>query len=138
MKAFVLDRKVDVSGVSGTGIVAQVIEFDNGKVVVAWLGPTRSIAFYDSLADAETVHCHGGASVLQPLSDLSSEIDTMTYTLAQGLKAMVEAEPRSGMAIIAALKERQAMLAILPTFLKPQAFMAEFHQAVAEELKRNS
>lgn len=72
MRAFLVVREEDVSGVSGTGIVAEAVEFDNGKVAVAWLssrGPhVSSIAIYESLGDAEAVHGHGGRTYFKPLS----------------------------------------------------------------------
>ena len=58
-RKFVLDRKTDVSGVSGTGIVAQGVEFDNGKCAVSFIsGPVHSVICYDSLEDVIKVHGH--------------------------------------------------------------------------------
>lgn len=73
MRCYVLERMVDVSGVSGTGIVAEAVESANGKVALFWTGaqsPAHSVAIYDSMADAIAVHCHNGASrfVLTPSS----------------------------------------------------------------------
>jgi hypothetical protein len=67
MKVFNLIRYVDVTGVSGTGIVATVVQFDSGKCVVAWEVPDRpkSIAVYDSLAEVKAVHLHDGKSILR-------------------------------------------------------------------------
>jgi hypothetical protein len=62
-RRFVLDRKVDVSGVSGTGIVAQGVEFDNGKCAVSFVtGPVHSVICYDSVADVIQVHGHDNAT----------------------------------------------------------------------------
>ena len=37
MKRFYLDRQQDVTGISGTGTVAEGIQFTDGTVVVRWL-----------------------------------------------------------------------------------------------------
>ena len=60
MRIFQLDRKEDVSGVSGTGIVAEGVQFSNGKVVISWLSENTSVVVYDSMTIAMNVHCHGG------------------------------------------------------------------------------
>ena len=43
MRTFELHRDTDVSGVSGTGVVAEGVEFADGTTVVRWLraGTTR-------------------------------------------------------------------------------------------------
>ena len=69
MRCFELVRDEDVSGVSGTGAVAEVAEFENGKVVVAWYLHTAgvpNVTVYDSLSDAEKIHGHGGRTRLVP------------------------------------------------------------------------
>jgi hypothetical protein len=64
-RRFVLDRKVDISGVSGTGIVAQGVEFDNGKCAVTFVrGPVCSVICYDSLEDVLRVHGHDNTTEL--------------------------------------------------------------------------
>jgi hypothetical protein len=62
MRAFVLVRDVDVTGISGTGIVAEGIEFTGGVVALRWLSefPT-SVVFHDrGMESVEAVHGHGG------------------------------------------------------------------------------
>ena len=59
MNTFVLDRKEDETGVSGTGIVAEGVEFSNGKCVLSWLTDFKSIAIYESIQDIIAIHCHG-------------------------------------------------------------------------------
>jgi hypothetical protein len=44
VRLFTLDRKEDVSGTSGIGIVAEGIEFSNGKCALAWLTKFQSVA----------------------------------------------------------------------------------------------
>lgn len=65
MRRFVLDRKTDKTGVSGTGIVAEGIEFTDGTCVMNWLRHTRSTAIYANLRTLEDIHSHGGASEIR-------------------------------------------------------------------------
>ncbi len=68
MRLYELVRDEDVSGVSGVGEVAEVVEFSNGKVVVAWRPETAgvpNVIVYDSLEDVEKIHGHGGRTHLE-------------------------------------------------------------------------
>lgn len=61
-KAFVLERDEDVTGVSGTGIVAWGVEFPDGVVALRWKSdwPT-SVVFHDRGIEAvKAVHGHNG------------------------------------------------------------------------------
>lgn len=62
MRAFVLQRTEDISGVSGSGIVAEGVEFADGVCAMRWLTPIRSTAVYDSLEDLRAIHGHNGAT----------------------------------------------------------------------------
>lgn len=62
MRRFELQRDVDVSGVSGTGTVAQGVAFDDDTAVVHWLGKRRSTVVWPSVDDVEVIHGHGGAT----------------------------------------------------------------------------
>lgn len=53
-------RLEDASGVSGCGMVAEGVIFSNGKVALEWFGEHSSTNVYDSLADVEYIHGHGG------------------------------------------------------------------------------
>lgn len=57
---FHLLRLDDESGVSGIGWVAEGAVFSNGWVVLVWPTGTPSLNFYESIADVEAVHGHGG------------------------------------------------------------------------------
>jgi hypothetical protein len=65
MRNFYLNRTTDVSGVSGTGRVAQGTQFDNGKVALCWLTSTSSIAIYDSIEHVEVIHGHNGVTEVE-------------------------------------------------------------------------
>ena len=67
MRVFHLVRHEDISGVSGTGVVAQVVEFSNGRAVVNWTRPPHATTVYLSLEDLMSVHGHGGATKLVQL-----------------------------------------------------------------------
>jgi hypothetical protein len=60
MKRFELCRDVDVSGISGTGKIAEGVEFSDHTVALRWLGPTPSFVAWTSIAHVEMVHGHGG------------------------------------------------------------------------------
>lgn len=63
MRTFYLNRKADASGVSGTGKVAEGIEFSDGTVVLRWLVgdlENRSTNFYASITAVEAIHGHDG------------------------------------------------------------------------------
>ena len=62
MKRFLLQRDQDISGVSGTGVVAEGVQFTDGRTVLRWLTGTASSGFYDSIDDLEEIHGHGGNS----------------------------------------------------------------------------
>lgn len=59
-RRFVLIRDEDVSGVSGTGKVAEGVEFDNGICVVSFISPYPHANTYFNLHVLEAVHGHGG------------------------------------------------------------------------------
>jgi hypothetical protein len=61
-RRFLLLRKEDVSGVSGTGIVAEGVEFVDGVCVLRWMSDTASTAVHDNIGKLEAIHGHGGAT----------------------------------------------------------------------------
>lgn len=64
-RRFVLVRHVDVSGVSGTGIVAEGIEWTDKTVTLHWLGDRPSTTVWNSIDDVEAIHGHSGLTVLE-------------------------------------------------------------------------
>lgn len=60
MRRFWLQRDEDVSDVSGTGVVAEGVEFSDGTCAMRWLTATASTALYASVGDITTIHGHGG------------------------------------------------------------------------------
>lgn len=64
MRRFYLERKEDESGVSGTGKVAEGVEFDTGDVVLCWLTSTSSIGVYRNIKAVQAIHGHGGRTTV--------------------------------------------------------------------------
>lgn len=60
MRRFFLQRDVDETGISGTGVVAQGVEFDDGTVALRWLSEFTSTAIYARMKDVEKIHGHNG------------------------------------------------------------------------------
>lgn len=61
-RRFELHRDVDETGVSGTGVIAEGVQFSDGCVALRWLSdwPT-SVVFHERGMEAvEAVHGHGG------------------------------------------------------------------------------
>lgn len=61
MRRFELHRYEDETGVSGTGVVAQGVEFRDGPVALRWIvGEHRSTVVWPSMEAVEAVHGHNG------------------------------------------------------------------------------
>lgn len=63
-KPFIVYRHHDVSGVSGTGVVADGIEFPDGRVAMRWRGEDGSTVIHDSIQTVEKIHGHGGNTII--------------------------------------------------------------------------
>ena len=75
MKLYEMIRDTDVSGVSGTGPVAEVVEFDNGWCAVAFYHYTAgvpNVIVYSSIEDCEKIHGHGGLTKLVQRTGVSA------------------------------------------------------------------
>lgn len=75
-RLFLLQRDEDVTGISGTGVVAEGVEFSDGVVALRWLVPAgnpgsgnpTSVVFHDNgMASVEKIHGHGGSTRIVPL-----------------------------------------------------------------------
>ncbi|MFW0796480.1 hypothetical protein AAFP30_21910 [Gordonia sp. CPCC 205515] len=63
MRTFVLQRDSDVTGISGTGIVAEGIEFTDGRVAMRWIvGEHQSTVVWDSIDAVHAIHGHDYAT----------------------------------------------------------------------------
>lgn len=68
-KRFLLIRDEDVSGVSGTGCVAEGIQFSDGTAVIHWKSKIHSTNIYGNIEEVLAIHGHGGASKIQFIDD---------------------------------------------------------------------
>lgn len=64
MRKFGLYRTKDVSGTSGSGLVACGVIFPSGHAVLEWLSVVKSCSIFQSIADLEHIHGHEGATKL--------------------------------------------------------------------------
>lgn len=62
MRRFVLVRDLDVSGISGEGVVVWGIQWPDGRVSYRWNTPTATSTAADSIDDVRAVHGHNGAT----------------------------------------------------------------------------
>ena len=70
MRRFRLVRHEDVTGVSGTGHVADGLENDDGTAVVFWRGEWPTLAVHTrGMASVEHIHCHGGLTSIEWVDD---------------------------------------------------------------------
>lgn len=60
IRKFHIERSEDVSGLSGTGIVAVGVMYPSGRCIMEWVTPIKSINEYHSIADLEALHGHEG------------------------------------------------------------------------------
>lgn len=64
-RRFQLFRIEDETGVSGTGVIVEGVEFSDGSVALRWLSDRTSTAIYGSIDDVEAIHGHGGKTRVQ-------------------------------------------------------------------------
>lgn len=83
IRTFKLDRHEDIHGKSGTGIVAQGVEFDDGTVAMRWLTDTNSTVLFDSVEDVEKIHGHEGKSAIVWDDDKVSSIFSKVVSKVQ-------------------------------------------------------
>jgi hypothetical protein len=78
MRTFEMVRDTDVTGLSGTGVVAEVVEFSDGTVAMRWLddgvseanrdrGVRATTVLHESLQSVTALHGHNGMTHLKPL-----------------------------------------------------------------------
>jgi len=61
-RRFRLQRDIDVSGISGTGIVADGVLWPDGTATIRWRGQRASTVNWDRIEDAEVIHGHGSGT----------------------------------------------------------------------------
>lgn len=69
-RRFHMNRTLDVTGTSGTGTVAEGIEFTSGRCVIEWTcEPASSICIYNSIGELLKIHGHDGATTVEWLDE---------------------------------------------------------------------
>jgi hypothetical protein len=82
VRRFRLVRAEDVSGVSGTGVVAEGVVFSVGSIALSWCSPYRSVTIYESLDDLEAIHGHEGRTRIEWLDPPRPEMVSRRSRLA--------------------------------------------------------
>ena len=65
MRRFILDRSFDATGTSGTGVVAEGVQFSSGNVVIHLLSQLEAINVYGNAMVLEQLHGHNGNTVIK-------------------------------------------------------------------------
>lgn len=65
MRRFVLQRNKDDTGTSGTGVVAEGVEFSNGQVTIHWISQLESVNVYANTKVLTALHGHDGNTMIQ-------------------------------------------------------------------------
>jgi hypothetical protein len=70
-RRFELHRDVDVTGVSGTGVVAEGIVYSDGVATLHWISqwPSSVVHYERGMESIEHVHGHGGHTRIVWLDD---------------------------------------------------------------------
>jgi hypothetical protein len=64
IRTFILQRNIDVSGISGTGIVADGIQWHDGMCTIHWRGKHPTDNTHLSIQSVRDIHCHNGATLV--------------------------------------------------------------------------
>lgn len=87
-RAFHLVRDDDETGISGTGVVAEGVEFSNGFCAMSWLTAQHSVAVYPNIKALEAIHGHNGRTrVVWVEQEFTCRVD------APVLKELLAVEP---------------------------------------------
>ena len=65
MKPFRVCRKIDNTGISGTGVIAHGCILPSNRVVIEWTGTVRSIVIYESYCDMMMIMGHNGETTIE-------------------------------------------------------------------------
>jgi hypothetical protein len=66
-RLFELVRHTDVSGVSGTGVVAEGIEYEDGGIALRWKGEWPATAVWPNMESLLAIHGHDGKTSVRYL-----------------------------------------------------------------------
>ena len=69
MRRFYLQRDEDASGISGTGRIAEGVQYANGWCSMMWLTEYFSLVTYPGIDHVEKIHGHNGLTRIIFLDD---------------------------------------------------------------------
>ena len=69
VRFFQLHRDRDLTGFSGTGVVADGVVWPDGTVSMRWRGDVRTTVEAARIEDIQTIHGHDGATRVVPVAD---------------------------------------------------------------------
>lgn len=69
MRRFRLRRLEDESGISGTGLVAEGVEFEDGTCALRWRTKFTSTAIYASIEALRNIHGHDGKTIIEMIDE---------------------------------------------------------------------
>jgi hypothetical protein len=70
IRVFELLRDEDMTGISGTGKVAEGVEFSDGTVAMRWTTGVASTAIYRHIDDVIYIHGHQGRTRVHWIAEL--------------------------------------------------------------------
>lgn len=65
MRTFRLIRNEDVSGVSGTGVICEGVEFHDRQVALSWFGQHHTLEIAPSIESVVAIHGHEGRTIIE-------------------------------------------------------------------------
>lgn len=74
MRLFYLNRLEDPSGVSGVGQVAEGVVFNDGQVVLSWIGRHHAISIWPSIEHMLAIHGHEGKTFVDWCHDVNANL----------------------------------------------------------------
>ena len=101
----VIRRHEDVHGVSGTGVVAEVIEFSDGSAVARWLGKDAMSNVAAGIKNITNVHGHGGKMEIEWLWEQEPDADPMDAVFERKIAAAGGSTGNTGPSGATALKK---------------------------------
>ena len=69
MNRFYLQRNEDEAGISGTGRIAEGVNFSDGTACLRWLTEHTSFGFYRSMDELVAIHGHEGKTLVVWIGD---------------------------------------------------------------------
>lgn len=74
-RRFYLQRDEDVSGYSGTGRVADGVQYNDGVIALRWNGNTPTTTIYNNIKEMDYLHSHDGRTKIVWVDPIIDVID---------------------------------------------------------------